>query len=109
MVVIYFYRILHINTINGFRILLQIFTDETKIEILCKRVALASSAGNSIGAFRVQNKRAYMLSDGKWVVNGVCMTCPGNAPIELPAEEARVALKAAKCLVKHLFEQEVLA
>ena len=50
-----------------------------------------------------------MLSDGKWVVNGVCMTCPGNAPIELPAEEARVALKAAKCLVKHLFEQEVLA
>ena len=56
-----------------------------------------------------------MLSDGKWGVNGVCVTfafvsltiikshrphlpslsisarlfCPGNAPIELPAEEAR--------------------
>ena len=57
-----------------------------------------------------------MLSDGKWGVNGVCVTlafafdsltiikshrphlpspsisarlfCPGNAPIELPAEEA---------------------
>ena len=35
---------------------------------------VASSAGNSIGAFPGQNKRADMLSDGKWGVNGVCMT-----------------------------------
>ena len=36
--------------------------------------ALASSADNSIAAFPGQNKRADMLSDGKWSVNGVCVT-----------------------------------
>ena len=44
---------------------------------------LASSAGNSIGAFSGQNKRADMLSDGKWGVNGVCMTW--RDPLSVPS------------------------
>ena len=41
---------------------------------------LASSAGNSIGAFPGQNKRADMLSDGKW---GLCDLMVNELPLDL--------------------------
>ena len=48
---------------------------------------LVSSAGNSFGAFPGQNKRAYMLSDGNWSVNGVCVTWRDRAsrPLQITA------------------------
>ena len=48
---------------------------------------IASSAGNSIGAFPGQNKRADMLSDRKCSVNGVCVTWQIEGP-KAPSESA---------------------